>query len=100
MTGEMLWDDESIYEDIWGSPTLVGDMVYMTDGGGETHIFPLQDSFEVSSTGMLGEEVDATPAFLDGKIYFRTNLSLICVGTDDVPAAGQEEPSERGQAAE
>ncbi len=78
-TGELLWEDY-LDEEIWSSPVLVGDLVYLTDAAGVTHIFPLADSFEVTSTGRLGEAVYATPAFVDSRIYIRGEDHLWCIG--------------------
>jgi outer membrane protein assembly factor BamB len=62
------------------SPALVGDVVYLPDESGTTHIFKLADTFELIRACDLGETQTASPAFADGRIYIRTINNLWCIG--------------------
>ena len=81
-TGEAVWEHD-LGETIWASPTLVGDLVYLPLLNGRMLIFPLADRFEEAASGSLPGEVYATPAFLDGRLYFRTTERLYCVGSSE-----------------
>jgi len=77
--GKLLWQRD--FEDIFrASATLAGELVYLLDEKGVTHILRLADSYEPVGSGSLGEKAYATPAFVDSRIYFRTQKSLWCVG--------------------
>jgi len=79
-TGELLWDHE-LKGASWASPTLVGDKIYLPGEDGKMFIFPLtRDRFELEKVLDLGEPVFATPAFVDGSIYVRTEDYLMRIG--------------------
>ena len=77
--GKLLWEHE-FAEGFKASPTLVGNLVYLPDAEGRTHIFELADSFAERAKCDLGERIDATPAFTDGRIYIRGHKNLYCIG--------------------
>jgi outer membrane protein assembly factor BamB len=62
------------------SPLLIGDLLLMTNENGVTSIVKTGPSCEVLAENDLGEKTLATPAVLGGRIYFRTEKHLICVG--------------------
>lgn len=79
-TGEILWDHE-FDNNIYSSPIIVGDNVYLMDTRGIMHIFKLdRESFKLVRDCPLGEDVVTTPAFADGRIYIRTDKNLYCIG--------------------
>lgn len=78
-TGRRLWQ-QAAGEGFWASPTLVGRRVYLPDRNGATFIFELADRYELAACPQVGDEVTATPAFADGRIYLRTKGSLLCIG--------------------
>jgi outer membrane protein assembly factor BamB len=80
-SGEPLWEQE-FDEGFNASPVLVKDRVYAADISGVIHVFRAADAFELLSTIDMGEAVFGTPAFVDGKIYIRTDRRLVCVGAD------------------
>jgi outer membrane protein assembly factor BamB len=61
------------------SPCLVGDKLYITEESGITHVLNAADGNEVS-TGYLGEDVDASMAFQDGRIFIRGYKHLFAIG--------------------
>ncbi len=79
-TGKQAWIQE-FDEGFSSSPVLVGDRIYAFDQKGIAHIFKTGPAFESISTPSAGEPVLATPAYMDGRIYIRTEKNLICVGS-------------------
>ena len=80
LKGEILWEHE-LNENVFSSPILVGDMVYLMDTKGVMHIFRLsREGYKAVADNPLGEEAVCTPAFADGRIYIRTNKYLYCIG--------------------
>ncbi len=78
-SGEILWNHDFDYG-FYSSPILVGDKVYLTDQIGVTHIFKADKEFVLISEPPLGESVNTTPAFSEGKIYIRGEKYLYCIG--------------------
>ena len=79
-TGEVVWRQELDVR-AWSSPVLVAGLVYLTDAGGTTLVFPLAAKYEERGRGSVGEEVVASPAFAGNMIYIRGKGSLFCIGT-------------------
>lgn len=79
-TGKAVWTHE--YDEGYdASMILVGDRIYLPDKKGIVHIFKDGPQFESIADIDMGAPVHATPAFLDNRIYVRTDKTLICVGT-------------------
>lgn len=78
-TGKQTWLQE-VDEGFYASPIVVGDRIYATDRKGVTHVFKTGEPFTLIAKCTAGEEVLATPAFLDGRVYIRTGKNLLCVG--------------------
>ena len=78
-TGVKLWDR---YADVGfkASPSLLDGVVYWPDNIGNTLLFKLADEFKLIRKNDLHEPLPATPAFGDGRIYFRGTKHLFCVG--------------------
>jgi len=79
-TGKVVWRQD-FDEMFWSSPSLVGERVYWTDMKGKTFIFKLADRYEQLGVGDVGEDVVASPAFADSRIYIRAKEHLYCIGT-------------------
>jgi outer membrane protein assembly factor BamB len=62
------------------SPLLAGDVLLLVNEKGKALVLRTGPRFEIVAENDLGEPVLATPAVLDGRIYFRTAENLICVG--------------------
>ena len=77
-TGAQVWGNE-FDKGFYSSPILVGDRIYALDLDGTMHIFKTGAQFELIGSPKLGEPVSTTPAFLDGRIYVRTDKHLLCI---------------------
>jgi outer membrane protein assembly factor BamB len=77
--GERLWNARAggHYS---GSPVAAGGLAYFTDDEGVTQVVRPGDTFDVVSKNELGERCFSSPAVSGGRIYFRTEHSLICIG--------------------
>ncbi len=78
-TGEAKWEQECD-EGFNSSPVLVGDRIYVIDLAGVVHIVKATETYEQIALIEMGEPVYATPAFVDGRIYIRSNAHLTCIG--------------------
>jgi outer membrane protein assembly factor BamB len=78
-SGERLWNARAggHYS---GSPVAAGGLAYFTDDEGVTQVVRPGDTFDVVSKNELGERCFSSPAVSGGRIYFRTEHSLICIG--------------------
>ncbi|MCF7707648.1 MAG: PQQ-binding-like beta-propeller repeat protein [Verrucomicrobia bacterium] len=86
--GELLWEKyiefgpDEIAE-FNSSPTVAGEMVYVTSTGGTTIIVPGGDEYKEVNRCSLGERVLSSPAFMDGRIYIRGETNLFCLGSGE-----------------
>jgi outer membrane protein assembly factor BamB len=77
-TGEEDWFME--FEDGFNSsPVLVGDRIYAADIEGNMHIVAATAESNLIASIPMGDPVFATPAFMDGRIYVRTEKYLYCI---------------------
>ncbi|MFP3902798.1 MAG: PQQ-binding-like beta-propeller repeat protein [Armatimonadota bacterium] len=90
--GTMHWEHD-LGAAVAASPTIVGDRIYLPDRKGTMHIMKAGPEFEKISTAKIGEPVFATPAFVDGKIYIRSQDHLMCVGSQATPGSSSLGPS-------
>jgi outer membrane protein assembly factor BamB len=82
-TGEKLWAEE--FEDgFYSSPVLVGDRIYILDNSGQMYIVKAAPEYNLIGKVSMGEPTFATPAFLDGRIYVRTEKHLYCIEQSNV----------------
>lgn len=77
-TGKLFWEHE-FNKGFYSSPILVNDRVYIIDRSGVMKIFKMGDKFELLGTSEIGEEADATPAFVGDRIYIRGDTRLFCI---------------------
>lgn len=80
-TGEVIWEQEFDYG-FYGSPIIIGDLVYLNDLKGITHIFKLADKYEAVAGNKLGEGTSTTLAFSKGRIFIHSDKHLFCIGTN------------------
>lgn len=78
-TGEVFWTHD-FDKGFYSSPILVGDLVYLMDVMGVTHIFKAAETFESVAGNPLGESAHTIPAFMPGRIYLRGDEHLFCIG--------------------
>jgi hypothetical protein len=62
------------------SPLVAGDTLLLVNEDGLCTLVKAGEAFEVVAENDLQEPVLATPAVLDGRIYFRTRDHVLCVG--------------------
>jgi outer membrane protein assembly factor BamB len=79
-TGDIFWEHE-FDQGFYSSPMLVENRIYLINKQGVTHIFKADKVFELIAEPKLGEKSVCTPAFSNGRIYFRTETSLFCIGS-------------------
>jgi outer membrane protein assembly factor BamB len=77
-TGDKVWTQE-FDKGFYSSPILVGDRVYALDRDGTMQIFKTGPRFEMIGSPKLAEPTSATPAYLDSRIYIRTDDHIICI---------------------
>ena len=78
-TGKKTWDKELELE-FKASPSLVGDKLVLVSTKGTVIIVAAGAAFQEFSRSELADEAVASPAFADGRMFFRTKQSLLCVG--------------------
>lgn len=66
--------------DYYSSPVAADGKVYLVSQRGDISVVKAGPDWQVLSHAKLGEEVFATPAIVDGKIYVRTAGHLFCFG--------------------
>lgn len=66
--------------DYFSSPVAGDGKIYLVSESGEVNVLRAQLQWETISTAKLDEEVYATPAIVDGRIYLRTRGHLYCFG--------------------
>ena len=80
-TGKKVWSQE-FDEGFYSSPIVAGDRVYLMDKKGVTLVFKAGEQYEKLALNPLGEKATCTPAFSEGRIYFRSEKNLYCFGKD------------------
>ena len=84
-----------------GSPVWADGKLYVMEVNGRVHILkPSREKCEVLSdvtlharVGSGNDEIAASPAIADGKVYFVTRDRTICIGLPDAEAASAEIPA-------
>ena len=77
--GTVVWAQD-LGTGFYASPILVGNAVYALDREGVMHIVAAAPEYKLLGQCALGEKADATPAFVDGRIYIRGAEHLFCIG--------------------
>lgn len=77
--GKKLWEKELELE-CKTSPSIAGDRLYIWSDSGVCVVLETGDEFKERGRCPLGEEVWASPAFMDGRIYIRGKKHLFCIG--------------------
>jgi outer membrane protein assembly factor BamB len=91
-SGTLCWFDPASQKNVWSqdieagfqsSPIVVGnDRIYIVDRQGATHLIEIGDTFHSLAVSPIGQEVIATPAFSDGRIFIRGRDELFCVAEE------------------
>ncbi|MEX0587129.1 MAG: PQQ-binding-like beta-propeller repeat protein, partial [Pirellulales bacterium] len=74
----------------YASPVVGDGRVFFVDQNGELSVVTASGDWEELQTADFGEQVYATPAIVDGRIYLRTAGHLYCFGSPDVKTARRE----------
>ena len=77
-TGENKWS-EMVDDGFNSSPILVGDRIYALDLKGKMYIFKDGPEYSLINAPNMEEDSYATPAYLNGRIYLRTEKNLYCI---------------------
>ncbi len=77
-SGAELWKQE-LPDGFYASPIVVGERLYALDLKGVMHIVKVARTFERLGQAALGEPCMATPAFVGGRIYVRSERSLCAI---------------------
>ena len=78
-TGKKVWDHD--FEVMMRtSPTLVGGAFWLFDVKGAAYLVEAGRSFKLVSQAVVGEEVNASPAAVDGRFFVRSKSHLYCFG--------------------
>lgn len=67
-------------EGFTASPVSDGHHLYFSSETGKVYIIPTGPTFAIAATNKLGEICMATPAVVNGTLYFRTLAHLIAIG--------------------
>jgi outer membrane protein assembly factor BamB len=78
-TGETVYEEE-LEAEFYASPSLVGDLLLLTDMDGVTRMVKAGDVYEEVGRNPLGEGVYSSAAFGPGRIYFRGKDHLFAIG--------------------
>ena len=68
--------------DVYASPVIAGDRLYVTSRDGATLVAQAGPEFEILSTNHLDDGFDASPAVAGGEIYLRGRQYLYCIAAD------------------
>lgn len=68
---------------ISASPVLANGHLYVVNEEGTTYVVSVGDELKVVAENALEDFAVATPIFVDGRIYLRTDKYLHCIGTVD-----------------
>jgi outer membrane protein assembly factor BamB len=80
-TGKVLWDERLPgSKPVTASPVLVDGKVYSISEDGRVYVFEAGPKFHLLAESELKEDVFATPAVAEGRMYIRGASHLICIG--------------------
>lgn len=68
-------------EGFTASPVSDGKNLFFTSELGKVFVVPVGPEFSIAATNELGETCMATPALVDGTLYFRTRGKVVAIGT-------------------
>jgi outer membrane protein assembly factor BamB len=65
----------------FASPVAADGKIFLANGDGKVTVLRAAEQWEVLGVNDLGEEIRATPALSQGRLYVRTREALYCFGT-------------------
>jgi outer membrane protein assembly factor BamB len=78
-TGKQHWR-ERISGDFHSSPIRVGDRIFCFSRGGDAFVIAADIHYQLLARNELGELCAATPAIANGRMFVRTESTLLCIG--------------------
>jgi outer membrane protein assembly factor BamB len=72
----------------YASPVAADGKVYIANRAGQVSVLEAIAEWKLLAVNDLGEEVTATPALVDGRVYVRTRDSLYCFTAEGARSAG------------
>lgn len=78
-TGKKVWDKELELE-FKASPSLVGDKLLLFSTKGDAFVVNAAADYKEAARLSVGDEIVASPAFADGRMYLRGRTNLYCIG--------------------
>jgi outer membrane protein assembly factor BamB len=78
-TGEPHWR-KRVSGMFHSSPVRIGNRIFGLSKEGDVVVLAADKEYQLLARNSLGEPCQATPAVADGRIYYRTESSLICLG--------------------
>jgi outer membrane protein assembly factor BamB len=78
-TGKVVWQ-ERIDGEFSASPVCDGQRLYCVSNDGDVFVLAASEHFQLLARNALGEPTQSTPALAGGRLYFRTQSHLICLG--------------------
>ena len=78
-TGKPHWTYD-LKSQIWGSPCLVEDKIYVGDQDGDVLVFQLASKLKLLATNAMQGAVYSTPVVADDVLYISTSTHLIAIG--------------------
>ena len=81
-TGDVLKQDrlKGAIDKYFASPVAADGKVWLISQDGTVSVVSAKGDWNILAVNTLGDEVFATPAFADGRIYIRTKSTLYCFG--------------------
>jgi outer membrane protein assembly factor BamB len=86
--GKVLWRRE-FDTGFYASPVLAGGLVYLLDRSGVMRIFEPAAEYRERPSPTLGIGTTVTPAFAAGRIFFRAEREVVCVGAAGAAGAAR-----------
>jgi len=77
--GKKLWEKD-LQKNFLASPSIVGDKLYLLSAEGVMFIVEIGPEYKEFARCELGAPCNASPAFVDGRIYIRSSTHLYCIG--------------------
>jgi outer membrane protein assembly factor BamB len=82
-TGELLRRERLRHAlgEYYASPVAGDGKIYLVSLDGKTSVLRAGSEWQILATGDLGEQVIATPAIAEGRVFIRTESTFYCFGT-------------------
>ena len=78
-TGEPYWQ-KRISGMFFSSPVRIGNRIFGLSTDGDVVVLAADKEYKLLARNSLGEPSQATPAVSGGRLFYRTESSLICLG--------------------